>query len=687
MQLDRLLEPRSIAVVGATDRPSAYGDIILRNLERLGFDGPIWGVNPKREEIRGIPCFASLADLPEPADAVAIAVPAPYVPATVASAADADCGGAIVISAGFGEIEGGRELQRELRETALDREFPVCGPNGNGIISFSHNTAIWGDAIQPRPAGPVAMISQSGNVAVNALNTRRGINFHTVISTGNGAVCDPADWLYALCEREGVGSVAMFLESDGDGQRLAEALACCAERRIGVVVLKSGSSEAGAAAAAAHTGALAGDERVFRALVEEAGASWARNPHELLELARVLAEPRARPRGDGGLAIITCSGGDSGIAADEAERYDVDLPLLGEATKATLRELLPEAATVANPLDYTPLVWADTALLAKIVETVGADHAVDQVLVFHDTPQVLPADSQASWDAHRAGIAEGLDRANAAPLMASTLPELIGVDIVDDLATHGIASVGGISTAILCARELRRPPASPERLRQIAARAASGRPEPGLWLSEAGAKGLLHTAGVPVPEGRRAQGPEECVRAAHGLVWPLALKLTGPTIQHKSDIGAISLGIQTGPDLVREAVRILALPEAVDAELLLEEMAPPGGIELIVAARTDAVVPALVIGIGGIWTEALDDVAVIPLPASPAHVESALGHLRGAALLKGGRGTPEVDIASVAIAASRIGELVQEEGLSLLEVNPLIAGPDGIVAADAVARL
>ena len=186
------------------------------------------------------------------------------------------------------------------------------------------------------------------------------------------------------------------------------------------------SSEAGAAAAAAHTGALAGDERVFRALIEEAGASWARNPHELLELARVLAEPRARPRGDGGLAIITCSGGDSGIAADEAERYDVHLPPLGEATKAALRELLPEAATVANPLDYTPLVWADTALLAKIVETTGSDPAIDQVLVFHDTPQVLPADSQASWDAHRAGIAEGLDRANAAPLMASTLPELIG---------------------------------------------------------------------------------------------------------------------------------------------------------------------------------------------------------------------------------------------------------------------
>ncbi len=686
MELDQLLEPRSIAVVGATDRPGAYGDIILRNLERLGFDGPVWGVNPKREEIRGIPCFRSLSDLPEPADAVAVAVPAPYVPATVASAADAACGGAIVISAGFGEIEGGRELQRELRDTALEREFPVCGPNGNGIISFAHNAAVWGDAIDAKPAGPVAMVSQSGNVAVNALNTKRGIGFHTVISTGNGAVLDPADWLLALCERDGVRSVAMFLESDGDGEKLAEALACCAERQIGVVVLKSGASEAGAAAAAAHTGALAGDAKIFQALIEEAGATWARNPHELLEIARVLAEPRARPRGDGGLAIITCSGGDSGVAADEAERYGVGLPKLTEETRSKLRERLPDAATVANPLDYTPLLWAEEERLADIVDIAGSDPGIDQVLVFHDTPANLPADSQESWDAHRAGITAGLVRASAAPLMASTLPELTHGEIVEELTTHGIASVAGLQTAILAARELRRSSASPERLREIAAVAASVQGERGVWLSEAGVKGLLHAAGVHVPEGRRARTAGEAVRAAKGIEWPLALKLTGPAVQHKSDIGAITLGILDETELEREAIRILSLPEAVGAELIVEEMVPPGGVEILVAARTDAVVPALVIGLGGIWTEALDDVAIIPLPAKPARVESALAGLRSAAILQGGRGTPLVDVSAVAVAASRIGELLIEEGLSLIEVNPLIAGPAGVVAADALAR-
>ncbi len=386
-----------------------------------------------------------------------------------------------------------------------------------------------------------------------------------------------------------------------------------------VAILKSGSSEAGAAAAAAHTGALAGDERIFRALIEEAGASWARNPHELLELARVLAEPRARPRGDRRARdrhLLRRRLRDRG-GRGRTHRTSTCRPL-ADGTKARLRELLPDAATVANPLDYTPLIWAQTALLAEIVEIAGSDPGIDQVLVIHDTPQDLPVDSDTSWAAHRAGIADGLDRADAAPLMASTLPELTDGDIAQELAAHGIASVGGVSTAILCARELRRPAVSACRLREIAGRCrATGTGARGPWLSEGGAKGILQAAGVPVPLGRRARSAEECLRAAKGLGWPLALKLSGPAIQHKSDIGALALGIEAEAELEREAARMLALPEALGAELLVEEMAPAGGVELIVAARTDAVVPALVIGLGGIWTEALDDVAVVPLPASP----------------------------------------------------------------------
>ena len=352
-----LISPRSVALVGASDRPGSYADIILRNLEAWGFEGPVWGVNPNRDRVHGRECVPTVADLPEPVDAVVVAIPAAGVPEAVEQAGARGCGGAIVISAGFAEVEAGTGLQRELHAVALAHDLPLCGPNGNGVLALHHRAALWGDSVNPLPPGAVAMVSQSGNVAVNALGSRRGIDFHTVVSTGNQAVLDASDWLDALAEADGVRSVALFLESDGDGARFAEALAQCAEREIGVAVLKVGSSAAGTRAAAAHTGSVAGDHRVFRALVEEAGAAWARDLHELLELAKVLAEPRSRPTRPGGLAILTCSGGDSALAADEADRMGIPLPALAEETRGRLEKMLPDAATVGNPLDYTAIIW------------------------------------------------------------------------------------------------------------------------------------------------------------------------------------------------------------------------------------------------------------------------------------------------------------------------------------------
>ena len=685
--LSRLLEPRSIAVVGATDREGAYGDTLLRNLERLGYDGAVWGVNPNRERIREVPCVARVAELPGPVDAVAVAVPARAVPDAIDDAVALGCGGAVVVSAGLGEVESGRALEERIVTTARAAGFPVCGPNGNGIVNFPARAGLWGDSVEALPAGGVAMVSQSGNVAVNALGSRRGIGFHTVISTGNQAVCDASDWLGALSVAEGVRSIAMFLESDGEGERFAGALAGCAERGIGVVILKVGSSEAGAGAAAAHTGSLAGDQRVFRALVEESGACWARDPHELLEIARVLAEPRARPDRSGGLAFLTCSGGDSGIAADEADRIGLELPPLGAASRERLEGLLSEAATIGNPLDYTSQIWAERERLAAIVAAVGDDPAIDQMVIFHDTPESLSAETEPGWRATREGLADGAERSAAAPLFASTLPDLIGEEIIRELSGRGLASVQGLITAVHCAAELRRPPGDPERLRAIAtaAAAARGASGDGGWLSEAEAKTLIAAAGIPVPAARTAADPVGASVAAAAIGFPVAVKLSSPALRHKSDAGAIALGLESESAVRDATARLLELPEAAGAELLVERMAAPGA-ELLVAARADAVVPALVVGIGGIWTEALDDVAIVPLPASPARVERALGGLRSAGLLTGGRGSAPVDLAAVCTAAAQAGDVLLEAGLDLLELNPLIAGPTGCTAVDALAR-
>jgi acyl-CoA synthetase (NDP forming) len=687
VNLAPLLQPRSIAVVGASDRMDSYAGNVLRNLERAGYEGDVWGVNPKRDEVLGRPCLPSISDLPGPVDAVVVAIPAVAVPAVIAEAGERGCGGAVVLSAGFGEVESGRELERALHDAAAEHGLPVCGPNGNGIVAVASRAAMWGDSVAPLEPGGVALISQSGNVAVNALGSRRGIGYHTVVSTGNQTVLDASDWLAALASEDGVRSVALFLEADGDGARLAEALARCAERSIGVAVLKVGASDTGAAAASAHTGAVAGDQRIFRALVEEAGGAWAHDPHELLELARTFAEPRSRPSGGGGLAILTCSGGDSGVAADQAKRLGAELPPLAPSTRERLATLLPAAATIGNPLDYTALIWGNTDLLRQIVATVGDDPGIDQLLMLYDHPHGLAEGSAASWAAVRAGLVAGAAQTSAAALVASTLPDLIDAEASRELAAHGVPAIAGLSTALVCAQAVRRPPGEPARLRAIAAAASRDVADASAngWLDEAEAKRLLGDAGVAVPAGRIVDGEDECVAAANELDGPVALKVTSPRLQHKSEAGALALGLASEAEVRAAHRRLHESGVAEGARLLVERMVDPG-VELLVAARSDAVVPALVIGLGGIWTEALEDVAVIPLPASAERVEAAIGSLRGAALLTGGRGRAPLDVAAASATAARVGELLIEHGLELLELNPVVVHKEGCVALDALAR-
>lgn len=698
VDLARLMRPASIAVVGATDRPGSYAAETLLNLEKIGFPGPVWGVNPRRTEVLTRPCVPTVTDLPEPVDAVVVAIPAAGVAAAIDQAGARGCGGAVVFSAGFDEVESGREHHRDLVAAAARHGLPVCGPNCNGIVSPQSRTALWGDALAVPAYDPshpaVALVSQSGNVAVNALATRRGLQFHTVIASGNQAVLSAADYLEFLAGQAGVGAIALYLEDDGS-PRLVDGLAACADAGVPVVVLKVGRSAAGARAAAFHSGALAGDQRVFRSLVDEAGAVWADDVHELLELSKTIAVRRqgaarraaAATTGDG-LAIMTCSGGDSAQGADEAQRLGLELPALAPDTRARLAELLPSAATVANPLDYTAMIWGDVTALGELVRALGEDPQIGQVLVFYDQPHGLTGAPQASWRAVREGVMLGAELSPVPTIVSSTLPELLDDAAAAEFHRAGVPAAAGLRTGLRCAATVRTGAPTADvaaRLRQI--RAAARTPEPDTavqWLAEHAAKELLRAAAVAVPAGRIVADAEDAVAALAELGGPVALKLSAATIQHKTELGGVALGLRTAGE-VRAAHRdMAALAVAHDATLLIEQMASPG-VELIVAAHRDGIVPALVIGLGGIWTELLDDVAVIPLPADAARIERAIATLRGAPLLLGGRGRPEADVPAAARLAARLGDLLLEAALATVECNPVLVGEAGrgAVAVDA----
>jgi acetate---CoA ligase (ADP-forming) len=699
VDLGRLMRPASIAVVGATDRAGSYAAEALVNLELIGFPGPVYGVNPKRTEVMGRTCVPTVADLPEPVDAVVVAIPAAGVAAAVDQAGARGCGGAVVFSAGFGEVASGRVHHDDLVAAARRHGLPVCGPNCNGIVSPHSRTALWGDAFSVPEPGPVALVSQSGNVAVNALATRRGLRLHTVIASGNQAVLTAADYLEFLAGEttptHPIGAVALYLEDDG-GSGLVHGLAACADARIPVVVLKVGRSPAGARAAAAHSGALAGDQRVFRSLVEEAGAVWADDVHELLELAKTIATRRTtapRRAGAGGLAIMTCSGGDSAQGADEASRLGLELPALAPRTQARLAQLLPSAATVANPLDYTAMVWGDVEALGELVGVLGEDPAIGQVLVFYDQPHGMTGAPAQSWRAVREGVMLGATLTEVPVMVSSTLPELLDDAAAAEFAAAGVPAAAGLRTGLRCAAAALEAggAADGERLRAIAAAARAAGGTGGEWLPEHEAKELLRAAGVAVPDGFTVHGEDDAVAAWRELDGPVALKLSarvsGTAFLHKTELAGVALALDSEGD-VRGAHRAMrALAAAHDGVLLIERMAAPG-VELIVAAHTEGIVPALVVGLGGIWTELLRDVAVIPLPADASRIERAIATLRGAPLLLGGRGRPSLDVPAAARLAARVGALLLERGLATVECNPVLVGElaAGAVAVDAAIR-
>jgi acetyl-CoA synthetase len=627
--LARLLRPASVAVVGASERPGSYGGEALRNLARLGFPGRVYAVNPRHDAVLGVDSYPSLADLPEAPDALVVAIPAAAAPAVVGEASALGCGGAVVFAAGFAEA-GSDGLQRELAAAAAG--MPVCGPNGNGIVSLWDRVALWGDAVAPGEPGHVALISQSGNVAVNALASRRGLKLHTVVSCGNEAVLSAPDYVSALAGRDGVRAIALYLEADGDPDRWADALERCLAAGVGVAVLKAGATRAGAAAAGAHTGAVAGDHRIFRAFFETAGAAWAEDPHDLLELAKEMARAQ-RPSG-GGVAVMTCSGGDSAVAADLAADLGVPLPALSAATLARLRTVLPGSATAANPLDYTSLLWDDHAALRELVLALGDDPGVGQVLVLYDDAGF----EDASW----AAVLDAVNAASgtcAVPVtVASTLPEL---------AAEG--AVAGLRSGL---RAVKPRPAG------VVKRDRRGRTS-GVFLEEHAAKARLREAGIAVPDGGVTG---DAVAAWRALGGPVAVKRTG--VVHKSRAGGVALNLD-------DAESVAAAQARLGSPVLVERMAPPG-VELLVSVRRDGFVPVLVVGLGGVLTEALDRVVVVPLPVSVAEVEDALRRL-------------EVLDSDGVRAAAELAHRLTRTSFVLVELNPVIVHAEGAVAVDALA--
>lgn len=699
--LHPLFYPRSVAVVGASPK-GGYGLGVVTALTAFGFAGAIYPVNPNYDEIAGLRAYPELGALPEPVDAVAIAVPARAVPGVVRQALDAGAKAGIAFGSGFAEAgEDGRALQAELRALCGAR-FPLIGPNCLGVMSYRGGAALWAIATGVRRrAGSVGLVAQSGNMALTLMAASRGLELAHVVSAGNQAVVDAVDVMGFSLAEPGVRVIAAVIEGLADVAKFRRVAARAAERDIPIVALKLGRSEKAGRAAVAHTGSLTGADDLYDALFKQDGVIRVDDLDELMQTVALLAADR-RPAGVG-LGVFASSGGECGLLADLAAASGVELPELPAETRAALLDRLPPFANPLNPLDITASGWGNRDLYGDVATLLAAAPGVDIVACVGDTTRNSGPLAATGWDRMLDGLADARARTDKPIAVINTLTDVADA-LTDALAGRGLIHLAGARTAARAIGHAgryarwRRERRAPHGVRAVDAerRAAALALLPAAGaggVAESFGKALLRRYGIPVAAGGLAGSVEEALMLAEEVGYPVALKIEAEGIHHKTEVGGVALGIASSDHLRTEYAALLArvaarAPGARLRGVRVERMAS-GLVELIVGGRNDPTFgPVVVAGFGGVLAEALRDVSTRLAPVDAAEARAMLAELRGAALLGPFRGCPPVDVAAAADAIARVSQLLKElPEIRELDLNPVLVGAEGegCVAVDALA--
>lgn len=689
--LKRLLSPRHLAFVGGRNLVEP-----IRQAKAFGYAGPIWVVSPKLESIKGISCVRSVGELPASPDATFLAVPRETSIEVVAELARIGAGGVIGYAAGFAELGSeGVELQRRLVDAAGD--LALVGPNCYGLLNAIEGVALWpsGHGLARVERG-AALIAQSGNVSLNITMNLRSVPFAYVISMGNQACLGLADFMAVLAEDPRVNAIALYIEGITDVSAFADAAIAALERGVPVVALKAGASELGSRLAVTHTSSLAGDDALYDALFERLGIARARSLPELLETVKLLSI--APPLRGNRLAALTCSGGDSLMVADAAAPLGVALPQPSPRQAEALHRLLPDFATVANPLDYNTSLWGDRPALVRCFSTLLSD-PYDLALLVLDYPHEGIA-GRRECDISVDALIEAARGTGVAAAVASTLPELLPAEARARMIEAGVPPLQGLPEAMAAISTAMRYGERRDAIRRSGAEALRlPRLRPllsrGTLLDEAESKRRLAAFGLAVPVGRSVP-PDRAAEAAAEIGFPVVMKVLAPALAHKTEAGAVALGLSSAEEIGTALARMDSALAAAGHEplraVLVEAMVTDAVAELIVGVlRDERLGLALVLGGGGTLVELMKDTRRLLLPSPEAAIREAVSRLAVSRILAGYRGRPSADLdAAIAaiLAIARFAE-AHRDRLIELDVNPLLVRPKGCgaVAVDALIRM
>ncbi|HTV96522.1 MAG TPA: acetate--CoA ligase family protein [Steroidobacteraceae bacterium] len=677
----RLIAPRSIALIGA----SAWTDAVAAGNAAIGYRGKIWRVHPTRPSTEDATFYRSVAELPDAPDAAFLAVPNQEVPALAGALAARGAGGFVCFASGFSEL--GSELGKRLTADLLQQAgpLPFLGPNCYGFVNFFDRAAMLPDQIVGAALERgVALICQSGTIALTLTFNERSVPIGYLFSVGNQSRLAVEDLIEILCEDARVTAFGLYLEGIKDAGRFAQA--ADKARRAGkpIAVVKSGRTAAAARTAHSHTGALAGADTVFEAFCRQAGLARCDTLGGLCETLKLLHSGGAL--GGRKVLIMGASGGDMAMTADVARNLDLDFAPIPQQQAATLGKLLSERVTVANPFDIHTYLWFDPPALKRVFFT-AMRAGYDAVGFMLDFPPEGKADAS-SFDAAIGAYIEASHGAPSRVALVSSLPETLSARVRTYCLAGGVIPLQGQREAL-------------EALAAAGAVGSAWRAGPGVELrippgascadtrslSESEGKAALAACGVAIPRSALV-APDEAARCAESLGFPVVIKAVGAHLEHKTEVGGVVLNVRTAAEAAAAARRLSAL----SCNLLVEQMIADGVAEVLVGLIVDPQFgQVLVLGAGGVLTELLADSATLLPPFTRAAVRAALQGLKIAKLLAGYRGKPAGDVEALidtVLAITRYAS-ANASALQEIDVNPVIVRPagSGAVAVDALIRL
>lgn len=691
--LDSLFKPRSVAVIGASKTAGKIGHAILRNMIDCGYKGTLYPVNPKETEILGLRCYPSISAIPGPVEAAAVAVPAKLVLDVVEECGRKGVRSLVVVTAGFREVgKEGLDLEKQLVEVTRRYGMTMVGPNCLGVMdTHTPLNASFSAGFPHR--GDIAFISQSGALCAAILDWSLdlGIGFSKFVSVGNKAVLSELDFIRDAAEDDYSKVILCYIEDVKDGEAFFEESSRASLKKP-IVIIKSGTSQAGAQAASSHTGALAGSNLAYDTAFRQAGIIRARTMEELFDYATAFATQPV-PAGRR-VAIVTNSGGPGIIATDQVEAQGLVMARFQKETLDGLREFLSPAANIYNPVDVLGDATAD--MYRRAFRLVMADPGVDAVVCLLTRPAGIdPAD-----------VARGIVEERRAFPQKPVVAAFLGGDNVADgnevlrsgrvptyeFPERAVAALAGLAAY---AERLSRPATSRvpefedvdrEAVRAVFERVRADRR---LVLLGSEAHRVVQAYGIQAAPIQLATRVSEAVGAAEELGYPVVLKIASPKITHKSDVGGVKVGLES-PGEVREGfLQILenvqrALPNVPVNGVEVQKMLP-GGTELIVGVSRDHQFgPLVMFGLGGIWVNLLKDVSFrLAKGLSLEEIERMIQETKAYTLLRGFRGKPPLDTRAVAETIARVAQLVRDfPEIAELDINPLVAYESGVGALD-----